>query len=144
MQPRRTGGSGGRPRRPAVRGVADRGSAPAEFVLTAVVLLALVLGVLQVGAVLLVRNTALDAVAEGARWSAIVGNTDADGVTRARQILTDSLGPAYAAAVTASRAEWRQQPATEVSARIPLPVIGLFGPPAGIEVTGHAVVEPEP
>lgn len=123
---------------------ADRGSAPAEFVLTAVVLLALVLGVLQVGAVLLVRNTALDAVAEGARWSAIVGNTDADGVTRARQVLTDSLGPAYATAVTASRTAFGEQPATEVTARIPLPVIGLFGPPGAIEVSGHAAVEPEP
>ncbi|MBW4041888.1 MAG: pilus assembly protein [Acidobacteria bacterium] len=123
---------------------AERGSAPAEFVLTAVVLLVLVLGVLQVGAVLLVRNTALDAVAEGARWSAVVGNTDADGVARARRVLSDSLGPAYATAVTATRTRWHQQAATEVRARIPLPVIGLFGPPAGIEVAGHAAVEPEP
>jgi Flp pilus assembly protein TadG len=122
----------------------DHGSAPAEFVLTAVVLLALVLGVLQLGAVLLVRNTALDAVAEGARWSAIVGNTDADGAARARQVLTDSLGPAYATAISASRTVWQQQPATVVRARIPLPVIGLFGPPAAIEVTGHAALEPEP
>lgn len=123
---------------------AERGSAAAEFVLTVVVLLALVLGVLQVGAVLLVRNTALDAVAEGARWSAIVGNTDADGVARARQVLTDSLGPSYATGITAGRTSWQQQPATEVTARIPLPVIGLFGPPAAIEVTGHAALEPQP
>ncbi len=122
----------------------ERGSAPAEFVLTAVLLLALVLGVLQLGAVLLVRNTALDAVAEGARWSAIVGNSDADGVARAQQVLTDSLGPAYAAGITASRTVWQDQPATMVRARIPLPVIGLFGPPAMIEVTGHAALEPEP
>jgi Flp pilus assembly protein TadG len=127
-----------------VNDAAERGSAPAEFVLTTVLLLALVLGVLQVGAVLLVRNTALDAVAEGARWSAIVGNTDADGAARARQVLTDSLGPSYATGVAASRTVWQQQPATVVSATIPLPVIGLFGPPAAIEVTGHAALEPEP
>lgn len=127
-----------------MNGPAERGSAPAEFVLTAVVLLALVLGVLQVGAVLLVRNTALDAVAEGARWSAIVGNSDADGVARARQVLTDSLGPSYASRVRAGRTTWRRQPATVVTARIPLPLIGLFGPPAAIEVTGHAALEPEP
>lgn len=123
---------------------AERGSAPAEFVLTAVLLLALVLGVLQVGAVLLVRNTALAAVAEGARWSAIVGNTDEDGAVRARRVLTDSLGPTYAAAITASRTERRAIGTTEVRARIPLPVIGLFGPPGVIEVTGHAALEPEP
>jgi len=127
-----------------VNGAAERGSAPAEFVLTAVVLLALVLGVLQIGAVLLVRNTALDAVAEGARWSAIVGNSDADGVARAQQVLTDSLGPAYAARVRAGRTVWQRQPATVVTARIPLPLIGPFGPPAAIEVTGHAALEPEP
>ena len=123
---------------------AERGSAPAEFVLCAVLLLALVLGVLQVGAVLLVRNTALDAVAEGARWAAIVGNTDADGVARAQQVLTDSLGPAYASGVSATTTVWHDQPATEVTARIPLPVIGLVGPPEAIEVTGHAALEPEP
>jgi Flp pilus assembly protein TadG len=127
-----------------VNGSAERGSAPAEFVLTAVVLLALVLGVLQVGAVLLVRNTALDAVAEGARWSAIVGNSDADGVARAQQVLTSSLGPAYASGVRAGRTVWQRQPATVVTARIPLPLIGPFGPPAAIEVTGHAALEPEP
>jgi Flp pilus assembly protein TadG len=123
---------------------AERGSAPAEFVLCAVLLLVVVLGVLQVGAVLLVRNTALDAVAEGARWSAVVGNADADGVARAQQVLTDSLGPAYAADVTAARTTWSGQEATEVRARIPLPVLGLIGPPAAIEVTGHAALEPEP
>ncbi|WP_375389553.1 TadE/TadG family type IV pilus assembly protein [uncultured Amnibacterium sp.] len=123
---------------------AERGSAAAEFVLCTVLLLALVLGVLQLGAVLLVRNTALDAVAEGARWAAIVGNTDADGVARAQQVLTDSLGPAYATGVTATRTVWQDQPATQVRAAIPLPVIGLVGPPAAIEVTGHAALEPEP
>jgi Flp pilus assembly protein TadG len=123
---------------------AERGSAPAEFVLCAVLLVALVLGVLQVGAVLLVRNTALDAVAEGARWAAVVGNADGDGVARARQVLTDSLGPAYATDVTAGRTVFQDRPATEVRARIPLPVLGLAGPPAAIEVAGHAAVEPEP
>ena len=57
----------------------EQGSAPAEFVLVSILLLTLVLGVLQVGAILLVRNTALDAAAEGARWAAIAGNSGADG-----------------------------------------------------------------
>jgi Flp pilus assembly protein TadG len=123
---------------------AEHGGAAAEFVLCTVLLVALVLGVLQLGAVLLVRNTALDAVAEGARWAAIVGNTDADGTARAQQVLTDSLGPAYAVGVTATRTVWHEQEATEVRATIPLPVIGLIGPPGAIEVTGHAALEPEP
>ena len=120
----------------------EQGSAPAEFVLVTLLLLTLVLGVLQVGAVLLVRNTALDAAAEGARWAAVAGNTAADGAGRTRQVLSDSLGPAYARDVTVRTTLWRAAPAAEVTARIPLPVIGLFGPPDGIEVTGHAVLEP--
>ena len=120
----------------------ERGSAPVEFLLSCVVLLVLVLGVLQVGAVLLVRNTALDAAAEGARWAAVEGNTDADGAERARQILTASLGPAYAQGISVGRGAFAQQPAVAVSARIPLPVIGLIGPADGIEVTGHAALEP--
>lgn len=120
----------------------EDGSAPAEFVLASTLLVVLVLGVLQVGAVLLVRNTALDAAAEGARWAAVEGNTGADGVARARQVLTDSLGGAYAQDITAGETTWAGLPATEVTARIPLPVIGLFGPPDAIEVTGHAALEP--
>ena len=123
---------------------AERGSAPAEFVLVAVLLLALVLGVLQLSAVLLVRNTALDAAAEGARWAALEGNGPADGVARARRILVDSLGPAYATAVTAGTTVWRDTPAAVVTARIPLPVLGLFGPPGAITVSGHAAVETAP
>ena len=122
----------------------ERGSAPAEFVLVALLLVVLVLGVLQLGAVLLVRNTALDAAAEGARWAAVAGNTDADGVARARLVLTRSLGPAYARSVHAGSSSWHDQPVAVVEARIPLPVIGLIGPPAAIEVSGHAALEPEP
>jgi hypothetical protein len=120
----------------------ERGSAPAEFVLVALLLVTLVLGVLQVGAVLLVRNTALDAAAEGARWAAVAGNGAEEGAARAREVLTVSLGPSYAQDVRVRTALWQGVPATEVTARIPLPVIGLFGPPNGIEVTGHAVLEP--
>lgn len=123
---------------------AEEGSAAAEFVLVSVLLVTLVLAVLQVGAAMLVRNTALDAAAEGARWAAVAGNTDADGVERARQVLTRSLGPAYADGVQARRTAWQGQPATEVSARIPLPVLGLLGPAGVLEVQGHAAVEPEP
>ncbi|MFD1721749.1 TadE/TadG family type IV pilus assembly protein [Amnibacterium endophyticum] len=130
------------PGAPAVPPDGERGSAPVEFLLSATVLVVLVLGVLQVGAALLVRNTALDAAAEGARWAAVEGNTTEDGVERARQVLTDSLGPRYARSITAGRTAFAQQPAVRVTARIPLPVIGLLGPPDGIEVTGHAALEP--
>ncbi len=122
----------------------DRGSAPAEFVLVSVLLLTLTLAVLQLGAVFLVRNTALDAAAEGARWAALDGSTPAQGAARTREILTTALGAGYARDVTASTVERDGRQVAEVTATIPLPVIGLIGPPSGIRVAGHAVVEPAP
>jgi Flp pilus assembly protein TadG len=122
----------------------ERGSAPAEFVLVSLLLLALTFGVLQVGVVFYVRNTALDAAAEGARWAAFAGNTPADGVARARQVLAASLGSRYARDIRAERVQQRGVPVSRVTVVTPLPVIGMFGPPAGLRVDGHAVLEPAP
>jgi Flp pilus assembly protein TadG len=122
----------------------DHGSAPVEFVLVGMLLVVLVLSVLQVGAVLFVRNTALDAAAEGARWAALAGNTGSDGAARARQVLTVSLGPAYARDVRAGITRWQGGPATVVTVRAPLPVLGLIGPAGALEATGHAALEPVP
>jgi Flp pilus assembly protein TadG len=127
-----------------MRPALDEGSAAVEFVLVGALLTALVLSVLQVGAVLLVRNTALDAAAEGARWAAVDGNTDADGVGRAKQVLTASLGPEYARDVRAGRAAWQGRPAAVVTVRTTLPVFGLLGPTGALEVSGHAALEPAP
>jgi Flp pilus assembly protein TadG len=127
-----------------MRPALDEGSAPVEFVLVGALLTALVLGVLQVGVAMLVRNTALDAAAEGARWAAVDGNTGADGVQRTRQVLTASLGPAYARSVRAAAIEWQGRPAAVVTVVTPLPVLGLLGPAGVLEVSGHAMLEPAP
>jgi Flp pilus assembly protein TadG len=123
---------------------AERGSAAVESMLVIVLLVALVLGVLQVGAVLLVRNTALDAAAEGARWAAVEGNGPDDGVQRTRQVLTDSLGRRYATDVRAGVRDAAGAQETAVTVSAPLPVLGLLGPASGITVTGHALLEPAP
>ena len=123
--------------------LAERGSAPAEFVLVGVLLVALVLGVMQVAAVLFVRNTALDAAAEGARWAAIEGAPSA-GARRTEQVLTVALGPAYARDVRAGVATEAGEPVAVVTVVTPLPVIGLIGPARGLEVSGHAALEPAP
>lgn len=123
--------------------VAERGSAPAEFVLVGVLLVTLMLGVLQVGAVLYVRNTALDAAAEGARWAAIDG-VPAAGAARSAQLLTTALGAEYALDVRAGIAVVAGMPVTVVTVRTPLPVLGLIGPARTLEVSGHAALEPAP
>jgi Flp pilus assembly protein TadG len=110
-------------------------------VLVSVLLLTLVLGVLQLGAVLLVRNTAQDAAVEGARWAALDGNGPTAGADRARQVLRAALGPAYTRAVSAGTAAWNGQPVAVVTVTTPLPVIGLLGVPGGLTLTGHAAIE---
>lgn len=122
-------------------GYGEAGSAPAEFVLVSVLLLTLVLGVLQLGAVLLVRNTAQDAAEEGARWAALDGNGPAAGAARARQVLSSALGPAYARAVSSGTADWNGQRVAVVTVSTPLPVIGLFGVPGALTLAGHAAIE---
>jgi Flp pilus assembly protein TadG len=127
------------PARPRRR--TDEGSAVVEFVLVVVLLCVLVLAVLQLGVALHIRNTVLDAAAEGARFGALADNAPADGVRRTRELISDAIGPAYAEQVSASTGTWMGHPAITVTVRTTLPVIGLLGVPGGLEVQGHAAIE---
>lgn len=119
----------------------ERGSAPAEFVMVGALLTVLMLSVIQLGLALLVRNTLVDAAAEGARFGALADNAPADGVARTVDLIGTALGPAYAADVTASTGSYLGHPAVIVTVRTPLPLFGLVGIPEGLEVSGHAAVE---
>lgn len=124
-----------------MRGGREAGSAPAEFVMVAALLTVLTLGVLQLGVALLVRNTALDAAAEGARFGALADNTPADGAARTRELIRTAIGSDYASDVRVSTGEWRGHPALTVTVRATLPVLGLLGIGDGLEVAGHAARE---
>jgi hypothetical protein len=119
----------------------DTGSAVAEFVMVGALLTVLTLSVIQLGLALLIRNTVLDAAGEGARFAALADNTLADGVERARQLVTVALGPSYAQDVTAAYGSYLDHPAAIVTIRAPLPLLGLVGIEHGLEVEGHAAVE---
>ena len=119
----------------------ERGSAPAEFVMVAALLTVLTLSVLQLGLALHVRNTVLDAAAEGARYGALADNTLADGASRTRDLITTAIGAGYARDVTAASQRYREHPAVSVTVRAPLPLLGLIGLDGGLEVTGHAAKE---
>lgn len=120
---------------------ADRGSAAAEFVMVGALLTVLTLSVLQLGLALHIRNTILDAAAEGARYGSLADNNPADGVQRTRDLITTALGPRYARDVTATVTSYLGHPAAEVTVRAPLPLIGLIGPDRALEVKGHASLE---
>jgi Flp pilus assembly protein TadG len=119
----------------------DGGDATVDFVLVGALLTVLTLSVIQLGLALLVRNTVLDAAAEGARFAALADNELPDGVARTRDLISAALGPDYAADVTASTGSYLGHPAAAVTVRTPLPLIGLVGIEGGLEVVGHAAIE---
>ncbi len=122
-------------------GADDAGSAPVEFVLVGGLLTLVTLSVMQLGLVLHVRNTALDAASEGARFAALADAGLERGRARTEELLTTALGPAYAQGVRAEFGETAGQRTVVVSAEVPLPLIGLIGLPKGLEVTGRAALE---
>jgi len=122
-------------------GDTERGSVVAEFVMVAALLTALTLAVLQLALALHIRNTVLDAAAEGARYAALADSGLDEGAQRSRDLITAVLGPAYATDVSAGYAPVAGQPGVRVRVVAPLPLFGLLGLDRGLEVEGHAVVE---
>ena len=101
----------------------------------------LFVAVLQLALVQHVRNTSVDAAAEGARYAAQVGRSPEDGAARAAVLLRASLAERYAQDVTARRVVVDGLELVEVSVRVPLPVVGLLGPGGVMVLDGHAPVE---
>ncbi|TFD50654.1 pilus assembly protein [Cryobacterium frigoriphilum] len=120
---------------------ADSGSAVAEFVMVVSLLTLLTLSVMQLALALHIRNTVLDAAAEGARYAALAGHVPADGSLRTRDLISAALGDRFAADVTASIETVSGVSTVAVRVRAPLPILGLLGPQDGLEVTGHGALE---
>ncbi len=125
----------------APRGRRESGAAVVDFVLVLVVLIPLVLGILQVGLVLLVRNTLASAASEGARLAATADRGPADGVALTREQIDGAISGRYAEDVAVRRVIINGAPHVEVSVRAEVPALGLFGPAIELEVTGSAVEE---
>jgi Flp pilus assembly protein TadG len=119
----------------------DAGSAVAEFVMVGALLTVLTLSVVQLALALHVRNTVLDAAAEGARYAALVDNGLPDGMERTRDLVTTALGGSYATDITGGYESVSGRDAARVTVRATLPLIGLVGIDGVMEVSGHAAVE---
>jgi Flp pilus assembly protein TadG len=119
----------------------ESGSAVVEFVFVGILLTFVTLGVLQLGLALHVRNTVQDAASEGARWGALIDSTPAEGVQRTKELITTAVGEQYAQDVAVSSQQWMGAPATVITVKAPVPMIGLWGPAASMEVSGHAATE---
>lgn len=119
----------------------ERGSATAEFLLVGILLSVLTLAVLQFGFAVYVRNVVHDAAVEGAYYAALADTSLGDGERRTRDIVARTVGAGYVTAVTARTSTADGYATVEVTVRATLPVIGLLGVPASMEVTAHAPVE---
>lgn len=106
-------------------------------------LVSVVLAAFQVCIAGLYRTVVTDAVSSAAAYAALADVPDAAGVIRARELIESTLG----ASVSANATIHLVAPAdgiVGVRARVLLPVIGLWGVPGALEVTGRAVHEVMP
>lgn len=101
----------------------------------------LTLSVIQLGLALHVRNTVLDAAAEGARYAALADTGLGEGAARTRDLIVTALGPGYAGDISVSEGDHLGHPAAIVTVRAPLPLIGLVGIEGAMEVSGRAAIE---
>ena len=115
-----------------------------EFVLVGVLVMAVVLGIVQLALALHVRNTLQDAASEGARWAALADSTPARGIARTRELISLAVGDQYANDISISNREWLGHPALSITVRASLPLFGLWGIPQGLQVSGHSSVEVVP
>ena len=121
---------------------AESGSAVAEFVMVAALLLVVAMGVFQLGLALYVRNTLISAASEGARYGARADAEPNDGAERTRALVTSALSASFAGDVTAARSLTASGVrVVEVRVSAPLPLIGPIGPSGRLTVSGRAFSE---
>lgn len=119
----------------------ETGSASVEFVFVGVLLTFLTLGVLQLALTLHVRNTVQDAASEGARWASLADSSPEGGKVRTVELISTAIGSQFAQDIEVTQQQWLGAPATVVTVRTALPLIGLWGPSQILEVSGHAANE---
>ncbi len=119
----------------------DGGTAVAEFAMVCALLMLIVAAVLQLAVVLHVRNTLTWCASEGARYGARADSSPVAGAARTRQLISDSVSPAYASQVHALRTTVGGVDVVEVRVRAPIPALALIGAGAALSVSGRAFAE---
>jgi Flp pilus assembly protein TadG len=115
-----------------------------DFVLVVVVVVPLVLGLLQLGLVLHVRNTLTAAASEGARYAATIDRSPGAGAARTRSQIRNALAGRFARQVSARPVTIDGVAGVEVQVRAEVPPLGLWGPAVRLQLSGHAVEEVAP
>ena len=116
---------------------AEHGAAVVEFVLVAVVALALAMAVAQLGLFLWERNALMGSLSEGARVAATEGRTAADGQRVAIDLLRRSVGGRVAGAVPIEGSESGGLVVLHAEGTLPSFVPGVPGLPVQMTARMH-------
>ncbi|GAB3586311.1 hypothetical protein GCM10027579_21780 [Calidifontibacter terrae] len=99
------------------------------------------LGALQLGFALYVRNSLTAYAVEGARYGARADSSPAAGAARTRTLIRQALADGYADDVSVTEGSAGGGRVVIVRIHTTLPVLGPFGPPGAMTVTGRAYAE---
>lgn len=115
----------------------DRGSAVVEFPMVTVLILLITLAVIQAAVIIHSRNLLIDAAVQGAHHASKVGATTQDGEERAQMLIDQRFSDSFEAQARATS----DGELITVTITATLPVLGIYGPAGGLEVSGRAVDE---
>jgi Flp pilus assembly protein TadG len=119
----------------------ERGSAPVEFVLVGVLLIAVALTVLQIAFVAHIRAVAIDSAIAGAAHAALADTVDSEGVDRATELVTRGIASSLVRSVSVTSDESVGEAIASITIRLAVPAIGPWLAIAETEVTGRAFRE---
>ena len=122
-------------------GELDRGSAPVEFSLVSVLLVAVVLSVLQVAFIAHVRAVAIDSAIAGAACAALADTSNSEGVARTKDLLALGMGSSLVRSVTVADSAIAGRHSIDVTVKLAVPAIGPWLPVAETSVRGRAFRE---
>lgn len=124
-----------------MKALGQRGSAPVEFVLVSGLLVATVLGLMQLSLVIHVRHTLVASAQEGARWAGYHDTSLAEGVALTRRLISQGLSEGYAGSVSATPVTINGRPHIRMNVVSPFPAVGLWSGGGEIRVWADAPLE---
>lgn len=119
----------------------ERGSAPVEFMLVGVLLVAVAVTVLQIAFFAHIRAVAIDSAIAGAAHAALADTTDSEGVIRATTIVSSGVAASLVQSVTVAPGELNGKPIVSITIELGVPMIGPWLILAETDVTGRAFRE---
>lgn len=111
----------------------------AEFVMITTLLIVLTFSLIQLALVLHVRNTLIDAAANGAHYGALANRSPADAAGRTRTLISQSLNAGFAGDIGVSTSTVGESQLVTVTVTTRVPLIGLLPNGWEIQARGEAV-----